>query len=97
MTAMPLHSQHAEALHAARSRVIDAFGEVEVEVVALLQNADAKILKAPLSQKIAAVAKIEPSPHYSKKRRDIVREALNDLVPLLERRADTATARGNTV
>jgi hypothetical protein len=90
MTAMPPHSQNAEALHSARSRVIDAFGFVELEIVALLRDVDAKILKAPLSQKIAAVRKIEPSPRYSKKRRAAVLEALDSLVPLLERRAEIA-------
>jgi hypothetical protein len=90
MTTLPPQSQQAEALHAARSRVIDAFGLIELEIVALLRDADAKILKAPLGQKIAAVRKIEPSPRYSKKRRAIVLEALDSLVPLLERRAEIA-------
>jgi hypothetical protein len=87
---MQQHTQYAEALHLARSRVIDAFGELECEIVALLRETDAKVLKAPLSQKIAAVRKIEPSPHYSKKRLAAVREALDSLAPLLERRAEIA-------
>jgi hypothetical protein len=90
MTAMPPHSQHAEALHAARSRVIDAFGQAELEIVALLRDVDAKILKAPLSQKIAVVRKIEPSPHYSKKRRAAVLESLDELTLLLQCRAEIA-------
>ena len=90
MTALPPQLQRAEALHTARSRVIDAFGLIELEIVALLRDADAKILKAPLGQKIAAVRKIEPSPQYSKKRRAAVVEALDSLVPLIERRAEIA-------
>ena len=61
-----------------------------MEIVALLQGLDPKVLKAPLGQKIAAVRKIEPNPRYSKKRRDMVHEALDALSPLLERRAEIA-------
>ena len=82
--------QRAEALHVARSRVIDAFGEVELAIVTLLRGTEAKVLKAPLSQKIAAARKIEPNPRYSRKRRDAVHEALDALTPLLIRRAEIA-------
>ena len=91
MTVMSPPAQRTEeAFHVARSRVVDAFGDVEREIVALLQRADAKVLKAPLSQKLAAVRKIEPSPRYARKRRDAVHEALDKLTPLLVRRAEIA-------
>lgn len=90
MTAITPARTDEEAFHVARSRVVDAFGEVEREIVALLQRADAKVLKAPLSQKFAAVRKIEPSPHYARKRRDTVHGALDKLTPLLVRRAEIA-------
>jgi hypothetical protein len=90
MTAMPPASHRTEAFHLARSRVIDAFGELELEIVALLRGAEAKVLKAPLSQKIAATRKIEPSPRYSKKRREAVHLALDKLTPFLARRAEIA-------
>ena len=90
MTAPLEGAQRADALHAARSRLIDAFGEAEGVLVILLRNADAKVLNAPLSQKIAAVRKIAPSPRYSKSRRDSVHQALDKLQDLLGRRAEIA-------
>ena len=77
-------------LHNARSRLIDAFGDVELELVRLLSISDKKIRLAPLSQKIAAVRKIEASPRYSRKQRADVAEALDLLEPLLPRRAEVA-------
>jgi hypothetical protein len=91
MTAMPPAAELTEAtFHVARSRLVDAFGEVEREIAKLLQSADAKLLTAPLGQKIASVRKIEPNPRYSKKRRDDVHQALDKLMPLLARRAEIA-------
>ena len=90
MTAMPDSAQRTDALHAARSRLIDAFGEVEGELVSILRTSDAKILTAPLSQKIGAVRKVAPSPQYSKNRRDAVHNALDKLGGLLARRAEIA-------
>jgi hypothetical protein len=90
MTALPPAIHQGDALHIARSRVIDAFGELECEIVGLLRETDAKILKAPLSQKIVAVRKIAPGPRYSKRRRDLVQALLDELSPLLERRAELA-------
>jgi hypothetical protein len=90
MTALPEGLLRTEALHAARSRVIDAFGEAEGALVALLRDRDAKLLTAPLGQKMAAVRKLAPSPQYSKSRRDAVHLALDKLLDLLPRRAEIA-------
>jgi hypothetical protein len=90
MTAMPDSAQRTDALHAARSRLIDAFGEVEREIVSILLTSGAKILTAPLSQKIGAVRKVAPNPQYSKSRRDDVHMALDKLGDLLVRRAELA-------
>ena len=91
MTAMsPPEERTEEAFHVARSRVVDAFGEVEREILALLQSTDAKLLKAPMSQKIAALRKVEPSPRYARKRRDAVHASLDELALLLARRAEIA-------
>lgn len=80
---------HAAAkLHRARSELLDAYCEIELEICRLLRLAAVTADKRPLGQKVEQLKSAKASPSYSKANRQAVNAILDTLMPYLDARAD---------
>lgn len=77
-----------DAFHRDRSRCVDAFALAELQVNALLDLTGSKRGSEPLKQRIVNLRKAQPSPRYSKARKQRVVSALEELEARLPMRAD---------
>lgn len=82
-----------DAFHRQRSKLIDAFADVEEGVMRLLDQTGSKRGAEPLKQKLAIVLKAKAGPAYSSTRKTQVDEAIKAIDTLLELRADLVHAR----
>jgi hypothetical protein len=79
----------------ARSDILDAFAELESEVITLLVrfNGDAGCPTRPLAQKLESLAGLKPAPSLSKKRKAEIAAVIDEIKTLLGVRADIVHSR----
>lgn len=82
-----------DALHLQRSKLIDAFAEIEMAVVIILDGAGVAQRGEPLKQRLSSVLTIKPSPTYSKARKSAVDDVIRRIDTLLALRNDVVHAR----
>lgn len=86
-------SEPFTSFHVQRSRVIDAFADIELAIVALLLRSGTRSNGETLGQKIELLRNAKPSPSYSKVYRAEVIAQLPELERLLEFRNDIAHSK----
>lgn len=87
-----LRDPEAQSLHVARSRFIDAYGEVEAVICARLKAGGIEPGNRSVGQKIEALRAVKPSPQYSKSERQRIHQTLEMLELINEARCDIVHA-----
>ena len=88
METLSIQLTKADALHVARSKMLDEFAKIEEAVVGLMLRAKCTIKADHLSQKIQVLRATKPTPQYSRAKRAQVLPLLDQLEPLLALRND---------